>query len=93
MGNVVFTGYAATEIEELASGLPTIANLENQDYIKPLRRWSYFEECPIVSGSPETLEDVLRRLITSPSLRKKLGKTGREYAEKYHGLTRSASVH
>ena len=40
----------------------------------------------MVSGSPETLTEVLRKLITQPELRHLLGKAGREYMEKYQGL-------
>jgi glycosyltransferase involved in cell wall biosynthesis len=74
--------------EGLASGLPTISNIEKEyDYIfQPLRRWSYFSECPLVSASPENLVDVLRKLITRPNLRKELGVAGRAYVQKYHNL-------
>ena len=68
-----------------------ISNLEDENYILPMRRWSYFSECPIVSATPENLIDVLRKLITRPELRKMLGCAGRQYAEKYHGM--DSAVH
>jgi glycosyltransferase involved in cell wall biosynthesis len=80
------TGHALNAIEGLASGLPVISNLEDDSLLRPFRRWSYFSECPIVSASPETITDVLRKLVTRPELRHQLGRAGREYAEKYHGL-------
>lgn len=83
---LIATGHGMNGLEGLASGLPVISNLEDESYILPMRRWSYFEECPIVSGTPENLDDVLRKLITRPELRLDLGRAGREYAEKYHGL-------
>lgn len=83
---IIATGHGLNGLEGMASGLPTISNLEDDDYILPIRRWSYFNECPIVSASPETLVDVLRKLVTRPELRKQLGQAGREYVEKYHGL-------
>lgn len=83
---LIATGHGMNGLEGLASGLPVISNLEDEAYILPMRRWSYFEECPIVSGTPENLDDVLRKLITRPELRLDLGRAGREYAEKYHGL-------
>lgn len=83
---LVFTGHGMNGIEGLASGIPTISNLENEDYILPLRRWSYFGECPLVSATPENLVDVLRKLVTRPELRHQLGDAGRAYVEKYHGL-------
>lgn len=83
---IIFTGYGLNGLEGLASGLPVISNLEDEVYLTPMRRWSYFSECPIVSASPETLVDVLRKLVTRPELRQQLGKAGRAYVEKYHGL-------
>jgi glycosyltransferase involved in cell wall biosynthesis len=83
---LIFTGHGLNGLEGLASGLPVISNLEDETYILPMRRWSYFSECPIVSATPENLIDVLRKLITRPELRKKLGCAGRQYAEKYHGM-------
>ena len=83
---IICTGYAMNALEGLASGLPVISNLEDDAYTMPMRRWSYLGECPIVSASPETLEDVLRKLVTRPELRHQLGSAGRAYAEKYHGL-------
>lgn len=77
-------GYAMSTIEAFALGLPVITNLENEDYTRVFRRYSYLNECPAMSVSHETLTDVLRTLVTSPSLRKELGEAGRAYAEKYH---------
>ena len=70
----------------MASGLTTICNLEDQNYIYPLRRWSYLSECPIVSATPENIEKILEKLISNPELRATLGKCGRDYVLKYHGL-------
>lgn len=83
---LVVTGHGLTGLEGLASGLPVISNLEDEAYTLPMRRWSYFSECPLVSATPENLLDVLRKLVTRPELRRQLGRAGRAYAEKYHGL-------
>jgi hypothetical protein len=83
---IILTGHGLNGLEGMASGLPVICNLEDETYILPFRRWSYFSECPIVSACPENLVDVLRKLVTRPELRHQLGKAGREYVEKYHGL-------
>ena len=82
---LIFTGHGLNGLEGMASGLPTVSNLEDDNYLKPIRRWSFFGECPLVSASPETLCDVLRKLITRPQLRHELGRAGRAYVEKYHG--------
>ena len=83
---LLFTGHGLNGLEGMASGLPVISNLEDDALLLPFRRWSYFSECPIVSAGPENITDVLRKLVTSPALRHKLGKAGREYVETYHGL-------
>lgn len=83
---IICTGHGLNGIEGMASGLPTISNLKDETYTLPFRRWSYFSECPIVSATPENLVDVLRKLVTRPELRHELGRAGRAYVEKYHGL-------
>lgn len=79
-------GHGLNALEGMASGIPVISNVDDDDYILPFRRWSYFSECPLVSASPENIVDVLRKLVTRPELRRQLGNAGREYVEKYHGL-------
>ena len=82
---LIFTGHGLSGLEGMASGLPTISNLEDEEYTLPLRRWSYLDECPLVSATPENIVDILRKLVTNPQLRDDLGKAGRKYVEKYHG--------
>ena len=77
-------GYGLNAIEGMSIGLPVITNLENEEYTRAFRRFSYLNECPAVSGTPESIQSVLRVLIKNPSLRKKLGEASRKYAEKYH---------
>lgn len=80
----IFTGYALSGIEGMACGLPVMANLENGDYTSLYRRYSFLNECPVVSTTPERLTDDLRTLVTKPELRKTLGEYGRKYVVKYH---------
>ena len=77
--------YALNAIEGMTSGLPVCSNLEEPD-LTVLRRFSYLDECPIVSVTPETLAERLRLLVRNPGLRRRLGQAGRQYAEKYHSL-------
>lgn len=78
------TGYALSATEGMASGLPVMSNLENESYTRLFRRYSFLDECPILSTSPENIKDNLRLLVENPSLRKELGEAGRKYVEKYH---------
>ena len=83
---IIFTGYALNGLEGMACGLPVLSNLEDESYTKHLRRWSYLDECPILSTCPENLFENLKALIVNPQLRQDLGKASRLYAEKYHGF-------
>ena len=83
---IIGTGHGLSALEGMAAGIPTISNLEDETYTLPMRRWSFLNECPLVSATPENITDVLRKLITNPELRSDLGRAGREYVEKYHGL-------
>lgn len=82
----VFTGYALSGIEGMASGVPVMANLSNDTYTTVFKRYSYLNECPIVSTSLEQIKDHLRLLITSPKLREEIGLKSRAYVEKYHSF-------
>lgn len=81
---IILPGYGLNAIEGMATGLPVISNLDDPVATRVFRRYSFLNECPIVSATPETIKQVLRRLVTDPLLRKQLGLAGREYAEKYH---------
>lgn len=83
---LICTGHGMNAVEGLASGIPVISNLEDDACTTMFRRWSFLNECPIASASPESIVDVLRKLVTRPALRSQLGTAGRQYAEKYLGL-------
>jgi hypothetical protein len=68
----------------MAAGLPVLANLEDDALTGVLRRFSYLDECPILSATPETIADRLRALVVDPGLRERLGRAGAAYAAKYH---------
>jgi hypothetical protein len=84
---LVLLGYALSAIEGMGAGLPVLANLDNDLYTQLYRRYSFLDECPILSTTPETVTANLRALVTSPDLRQKLGGAGREYATKYHSYS------
>jgi glycosyltransferase involved in cell wall biosynthesis len=79
----LFSGYGLAAIEGMASGLPVMCNMEYTDYTQVFRRYSYLDECPVVSTSIETIKPNLRALILHPELRKELGRAGRQFVEKY----------
>ncbi|MBU1371230.1 MAG: glycosyltransferase [Bacteroidetes bacterium] len=81
---IIAMGYALSGLEGLSAGIPVISNLHREDLTQIFRRYSYLNECPIVSGTPENIKDTIRKLITNPGLRNQLGYSGRKYVEKYH---------
>jgi glycosyltransferase involved in cell wall biosynthesis len=81
---LIIPGYALAAIEAMSVGLPVVANLGSERTMRVFRRYAFLDECPVVSGDPETIKDVLRALITNPELRQELGSAGRAYVKKYH---------
>lgn len=83
---LILAGYALAAIEAMAVGLPVIANLGSETTMRIFRRYSFLNECPVVSANPESIKAVLRTLVTKPELRRQLGRAGRAYVEKYHSF-------
>ncbi len=81
---LIFGGYAFSGIEGMSSGLPVLSNLDNDFYTKHHYRLSFLKECPILSTTPENIEENLKLLIDRPTLRKEIGLASRKYVEKYH---------
>jgi len=79
----LITGYGLNAIEGMASGAAVLSNVSN-DYYKVLRRYSYLNECPILSTTPESIKDNLILLIKNSQLREELGRLGIAYVKKYH---------
>jgi len=80
---IIFTGYALSGVEGLSAGIPVVSNLHREDIVQVFRRYSYLNECPIVSGTPENIKETIRYLVQNPELRNQLGQACRQYVEKY----------
>jgi hypothetical protein len=89
---LVFTGYAMSAVEGLASGVVVIANLEDDRVLTPFRRWSFLNECPIVSASPETIKETLVKLSSDVQARLEISRKSREYALRRHSYESFASL-
>ena len=79
----IIVGYGLNGIEGMANGLPTLSNLEGLNF-KLLRRYSYLNECPILSTTPENIKENIKLLIENKELREELGQLGIDYVKKYH---------
>jgi hypothetical protein len=74
--------YAMFAIECMALGRPVVCYLN--DRFRPYHpEW---DDCPIVSASPDTVVAELRRLISDPDLRASLGARGPDYVRRVHSL-------
>jgi len=82
--------YAMLAVEGLASGTPVLAHLS---FLPPaLLEHPVVRECPIIDASIETLTDELRRLVTDPELRLRLGRQSREFAVRHHSYAALGAV-
>ena len=50
----------------------------------------YIDELPVVSATPDTVEDVLKDLVRDPQRRRELGERGRRFALKFHSAEAGA---
>lgn len=81
---IIYSGYTLNAIEGMANGVPVLSNLENETYTKLFRRYSFLDECPVLSTSPENIKKNIKLLIENSELRKELGQLGIKYVKKYH---------
>ncbi|WP_305279206.1 glycosyltransferase [Rhodoferax sp.] len=71
-------GHGMTAVESMAMGKPTIS------YIRDDLVDKYPSDLPIVNANPDTIEEVLERLILDSKMRNLIGVASRQYVEKYH---------
>jgi hypothetical protein len=81
---VILSGIGMSAVEAMAAGIPVISSLEETARLELFRRYSYLEECPVISANPETIYEVLKQYVENPELRLQAGRKSRQYAEKYH---------
>lgn len=74
--------YALLAIEAMALGRPVVCYLDP----RIARHHPEWRDCPIVSATPDTLTDELRRLVTDEDLRRELGRRGPDYVRAVHSL-------
>lgn len=70
--------HGVTAVEAMAAGKPTIT------YIRPDLLDKYPADMPLVNANPDTIYDVMRRLICEPQMRGEVSLASRRYVEKHH---------
>jgi glycosyltransferase involved in cell wall biosynthesis len=80
--------YGVAAVELMALGKPVVSNLRADDFgVLPAEMRS---ELPVVGATVETLADVLRELLSDDERRRRLGRAGRAYVERWHDPNRIA---
>ena len=69
-------------LEAMATGTPVIC------YMRDDLRAKYPEALPVVNGTPDNIEYILKEIYNDPERRADLGDQGREYVMNYHSLPR-----
>jgi glycosyltransferase involved in cell wall biosynthesis len=84
LGEQFVLGYGIAAMEGMSLGKPVLSNLTDDRYYADFRQHTGLDECPIVSTTPEELEEALRALVQDESERERRRAAGREYVLKYH---------
>lgn len=84
-------GYALAALEAMALGKVVISPIDSAE-AQVFRRYSYLDECPIVSAQPETIESVLRELIERRGQWPEIGRKSREFCERRHSFAAAAEM-
>ncbi len=73
--------FALSALEGLSLGKPVLSNLSDDSMYLIHRLYTGLDECPIVSTPVTQIKENLRRLVTDPALRRRLGEAGRRRVE------------
>jgi glycosyltransferase involved in cell wall biosynthesis len=85
-------GYAFAAMEAMALGKVVISPIDRTEATRVFRRYSYLDECPIVDASPETIHEVLARLIADRAGWPALARATREFCERRHSFDANAEM-
>jgi glycosyltransferase involved in cell wall biosynthesis len=88
---LTFGWFGANVREAMMLGKPAVCFLRPA-WLEQVREQvpGYVEELPVVSATPETLDDVMSELLDDPAKREELGMAGREFALKWHSAKAGA---
>ena len=72
--------FGYTALEAMALGKPVITYVRTKDLVVG------FDECPLLSATPDDIKDVLAWCSTNREKLHRIGEQGRVYVEKYHSI-------
>lgn len=83
---LTFGFFGANIREAMMLGIPTVCYLR-PEWLEEMRKEipDYVDELPVVSATPDTVEEILRDLINDKEKRDEIGRKSREFAVKWHG--------
>lgn len=77
---IILGSYGMAAMEAFAFAKPVVC------FMKPSVLDCFPENSPIINANPDTIKDVLRKLLSDAAFRNQAGKYSREYAVKYHDI-------
>lgn len=78
---LILGSYGMATMEAMASGKPVVCFLKQTVITNELPN-----DCPIVNANPDTLEQVLRNLLSNPKQLRIIGALSRKFALKHHDI-------
>jgi hypothetical protein len=85
-------GYAFAAMEAMALGKVVISPVDGTEATRVFRRYSYLDECPVIDASPETIHDVLERLLADRASWPELARATRRFCERRHSFDANAEM-
>lgn len=77
--------YGYTALEAMARGKPVLTYVRSPDLVEAV------DECPLISATPDTLEQVLRWMLENRHALPAIGAQGRAYVERWHSIAAVSS--
>lgn len=90
---LTFGWFGANIREAMMLGIPSVCYIR-PEWLDSVRREisGYADELPVISATPDTIEEILRDLQSDPEKCREIGRRSREFAVKWHSSGKAAFV-